>query len=111
VAAVVDLIDRAAGDVRIDRAAAFAGLGRRQLERLFTEQVGVGPKQLARLVRFQSAAQSLLSEPRRPIAAVSGDSGYFDQSHMVREFLSFAGASPLDFRRRLGRLTAWMIRA
>jgi AraC-like DNA-binding protein len=109
VAALVDLIGQTDGDVRIDEAAAFAGLSRRQVERLFMEQVGIGPKLLARLVRFQSAAQRLTAEPRSALAAVSGDSGYFDQSHMVREFLSFAGASPLDFRKGLGRLTAWMI--
>jgi AraC-like DNA-binding protein len=111
VAAVIDLIDGTAGDVRIQQAAGAADLSRRQLERLFAEQVGVGPKPLARLVRFQSAARRLLAEPGLALAAVSGDSGYFDQSHMVREFLSFAGASPRDFRRRLGQLTAWMLRS
>ena len=111
VAAAVRLIDDAGGDVRVAEAAARAGTSRRHLERLFLEQVGVGPKVLARLVRFQSAAARVVADPGAPLAAVSGDSGYFDQSHMIREFHAFAGSSPEELRARLGRLTAWMLAA
>jgi len=69
----------------------------------------VGPKVLARIVRFQSAAARLVAEPGLGTVAVSGDAGYFDQSHMIREFMAFAGSSPEDFRRRLGPMTAWML--
>ena len=34
---------------------------------------------------------------------------YFDQSHMIRDFLAFAGSSPDDLRRRLGQMTAFML--
>ena len=87
------------------------GTGRRHLERLFRDEVGVGPKVLARLVRFQAAAARVVGEPDAPLVAVSGDSGYFDQSHMIRDFLAFAGSSPDELRRRLGQMTAWMLAA
>jgi AraC-like DNA-binding protein len=109
VGAALGLITRAGGDVRIDSAAAYAGTSRRHLERLFVEQIGVGPKVFARLLRFQAAAARLVAEPSLPLTAVSGDSGYFDQSHMIRDFLTFAGSSPEELRRRLAPLTAWMI--
>jgi AraC-like DNA-binding protein len=111
VAAVVDVIERAAGDVRIEVAAEQAGTSRRHLERLFVEQVGLGPKVLARLVRFQAAAGRVVDEPAAPLASVSGDGGYFDQSHMIRDFMTFAGSSPDEMRRRLGQMTAWMLAA
>jgi transcriptional regulator GlxA family with amidase domain len=109
-AAVVRGIEATAGTARVEEAARAAGIGRRHLERLFREQVGIGPKVLARLLRFQSAAARVLADPGAPLAAVSGDSGYFDQSHMIREFVAFAGASPDQMRRRLGGLTASMLR-
>lgn len=109
VGAALDLITRAGGDVRVESAAAFAGTSRRHLERLFVEQIGVGPKVFARLLRFQAAAARLVAEPNVPLAAVSGDSGYFDQSHMIHDFLTFAGSSPAELRQRLAPLTAWMI--
>lgn len=109
--AVVAAIERAAGNLRIEEAAVQAGTSRRHLERLFAEQVGVGPKTLARLLRFQAAAARVVGEPAAALASVSGDSGYFDQSHMIRDFMTFAGTSPDALRRRLGQMTAWMLAA
>jgi methylphosphotriester-DNA--protein-cysteine methyltransferase len=109
VATAVALIEAAGGDVRVEAAAAEAGASRRHLERLFLDEVGVGPKVLARLARFQAAAARVVGQPSAPLAAVSGDTGYFDQSHMIRDFLAFSGSSPEDLRRRLGEMTAWML--
>jgi transcriptional regulator GlxA family with amidase domain len=93
----------------VEEAAAFAGTSRRHLERLFREWVGVGPKVLARLARFQAAAALLLRAPQLPLAAVSADSGYFDQSHMVRDFLALGGTSPERMRQGLSHMTAAMM--
>jgi AraC-like DNA-binding protein len=111
VGAALAAIERSGGDLRVETAAAQAGAGRRHLERLFREEVGVGPKVFARLVRFQAAAARVIGEPEVPLVAVSGDSGYFDQSHMIRDFLAFAGSSPDELRRRLGQMTAFMLAA
>jgi len=105
VEAVIATIDGAAGACRIDRLAAVANSSRRHLERLFREQVGMTPKAYARVVRFTAAAARLTDEPLVPLADVSYDGGYFDQSHMIREFLAFAGRTPDQFRARLGELT------
>jgi AraC-like DNA-binding protein len=111
VRAALAAIERSEGDIRVETAAAHAGSGRRHLERLFREEVGIGPKVFARLVRFQAAAARVIGEPEVPLVRVSGESGYFDQSHMIRDFLAFAGSSPDELRRRLGQMTAWMLAA
>jgi transcriptional regulator GlxA family with amidase domain len=111
VGAALAAIEQSGGDLRVETAAAQAGAGRRHLERLFREEVGVGPKVFARLVRFQAAAARVIGEPEVPLVRVSGESGYFDQSHMIRDFLAFAGSSPDELRRRLGQMTAWMLAA
>src|SRR5262249_61331708 len=56
---VVDAIVRRGGLLSIDDAADATGLSRRQLERLFLRDVGLTPKQLARIVRFQRARRVL----------------------------------------------------
>jgi len=109
--AVVAAIDGAAGACRIDSLAAVANSSRRHLERLFREQVGLTPKAYARVVRFMAAAARLTDDPLVPLADVSSDGGYFDQSHMIREFLAFAGRTPDQFRARLGELTRVMMSA
>lgn len=109
VEAVIAAIDDAAGACRIDALAAVAGSGRRHLERLFRDQVGLTPKAYARVVRFTAAAARLTEEPSAALADVSHDGGYFDQSHMIRDFLAFAGRTPEQFRARLGELTRVML--
>ncbi len=109
VEAVIAAIDGTAGACRIEGLAAVANSSRRHLERLFRQQVGLTPKAYARVVRFAAAAARLTNDPALPLADVSSDGGYFDQSHMIREFLAFAGRTPDQFRARLGELTRVML--
>jgi AraC-like DNA-binding protein len=81
------------GRVRVDDLAREHGLSTRQLERLFAQHVGLGPKTFARLVRFQRAL-GLARRPRARLAEVAAAAGYYDQAHLVRDFQRFAGASP-----------------
>ncbi len=78
--------------------AAELALSERQLERRFVRAVGMMPKRFARLARFQRAVA--LMESSSGLAAVAQHAGYYDQSHFVREFRAFAGASPSAWRVR-----------
>ena len=107
--AVVAAIDQAGGDCRVEALVSVAGTGRRHLERLFREHVGLTPKTYARVVRFTNAATRVTEDPSARLADVSNDAGYFDQSHMIRDFLAFGGRTPEEFRGRLGELTRVML--
>ncbi|WP_380281670.1 helix-turn-helix domain-containing protein [Kitasatospora purpeofusca] len=80
------------GDVRIERLAAEAGWSRKRLWSRFRSQTGLTPKHAARLVRFDHAAHRLAAG-HRP-ALVAAEAGYADQSHLHREVVAFAGATP-----------------
>lgn len=80
------------GDVRIERLAAETGWSRKRLGMRFRSQIGLTPKRAARLVRFDHAAHRLAAG-HRP-ALVAAEAGYADQSHMHREVVDFAGATP-----------------
>ncbi len=108
-AAAVRAIDCSRGTMRIDDVAAGVGVTRRHLERLFDTRVGLTPKAYARVIRLQAAAARLADAPGDRLADVSGETGYFDESHMIREFLAIAGRTPSEFRARLASLTAVMI--
>ncbi|MDA0179465.1 helix-turn-helix domain-containing protein [Solirubrobacter phytolaccae] len=71
---------------------------RRHLNTGFQEHVGVSPKLLARILRFNHAVA--LIDSARSWADISQHAGYYDQAHMVRDFHQFAGASPTEFARR-----------
>ena len=86
------------GSVRVGELAAEMGCSRRHLVAGFREQVGVSPKLLGRILRFQRAVALAGSGPSWAEIAVR--CGYYDQAHMVRDFHQFAGASPNEFTRR-----------
>ncbi len=69
------------------------GCSPRTLERCFDRWVGISPKELARLLRFQRALR-LSAQPGLSWAAVAARAGYADQAHLGRDFRQFAGASP-----------------
>src|SRR5688500_12224026 len=94
VSVAAGLIARAKGQVSIDRLADAANITRRQLERRFLDQVGVTPKRLARIARFQHALQLLESGDTGSGAATAAACGYADQSHFVRDFRALAGCPP-----------------
>lgn len=70
---------------------------RRQLERKFSQQVGLSPKQLGKVVRLQAALKMLLQENPGSLTSVALDSMYFDQSHFIKDFKEFTGVNPKDF--------------
>jgi methylphosphotriester-DNA--protein-cysteine methyltransferase len=93
----VRTIDARHGDVRVRELAAVCQMSERQLERLFTERVGVAPKLYARIRRFRSVLAQLddpadQGPPR--LADLAAWFGYVDQSHLVRDFAAFAHALP-----------------
>lgn len=71
----------------------IACLGKKQFERVFRHDVGMNPKEYARIVRFQKALW-LLQNKREDYAGIAYASGYSDQSHFIREFKTFSGCTP-----------------
>lgn len=58
----------------------------RQLERLFHEYIGITPKKLCNLVRYQFVWNDVLRNPSFHIMDAVWQYGYTDQSHLMREF-------------------------
>lgn len=58
----------------------------RQLERLFHEYIGVTPKKLCNLVRYQYLWNEILTNPQFDVLDAVCRYGYADQSHLMREF-------------------------
>ena len=106
VAAAVRSIRATHGAVDVDTLAREHALSPRSLQRLFGAQVGISPKLLARIVRFQRIFAAWRDDPRS-LARVAAECGYYDQSHLVRDFRDFAGAPPAGFLAALPEFTAF----
>lgn len=108
ITAAVAALVRHGGVVSIGDVAKSVGTTPRHLERLFAAEIGTSPKRFARVLRFQAAAAKI-ADGDAPLADVSIDTGYFDQAHMIRDFLTFAGTTPGQFATKLGELTRAML--
>ncbi len=77
---------------------AHVGLSGRQLRTLFHRELGVGPKQVSRLMRFEHAKQRIASAVASgdppDLAGVAARCGFYDQAHLDRDFVQFAGIAP-----------------
>jgi AraC-like DNA-binding protein len=86
------------GTGSMDALAAHVHLSPRQLRTLFAREVGVGPKQVSRLMRFSHATQriadAVANDRPADLAGVAAACGYFDHAHLDRDFAGFAGTSP-----------------
>ena len=82
-----------AGLISVDQLAADAGISSRQLERRFMREVGIGPKLLARILRFQQVFRAV-ERSDAAWASIALDCGYYDQAHLIRDFNQFAQQTP-----------------
>ncbi len=93
------------------------GFSQRHIIQLFTAQVGLKPKLFCRLLRFQLARRFVEQRtesshlnnghPGRTLsdfdwAQLAVECGYFDQSHLIRDFQIFSGFTPAGFLRQKG---------
>ncbi|MDH3591208.1 MAG: helix-turn-helix domain-containing protein [Planctomycetota bacterium] len=92
--AAVAAIGATHGLATIDTITARTGIHPRRLERLFRDEVGLTPKQLARIARFQRVFRMVESTERLDWAGAALACGYADQSHLIREFRRLAGLTP-----------------
>jgi AraC-like DNA-binding protein len=87
---------RTSGRIGIGELAREAGWSHKHFITQFTEQFGLGPKALARVLRFGRAADLLRVSARGRLAQIALDCGYYDQAHFTRDFRAFAGVTPTE---------------
>jgi AraC-like DNA-binding protein len=95
-----ETLNETVGQVPIGTLAERLGCSHKHLIALFHAQVGLPPKMLARVLRFQRVIEQLKADDGRRWVEIAHDCGYYDQAHLIRDFRSFAGSSPTEF---LGR--------
>lgn len=98
-AALVRLV-RSGGRSSIERVAHDVSLDVRTFRRHCEQRLGISPKRLARLVRFDRAVGALSGRRQVPWAEFAAAHGFYDQGHLIREFRSLLGLTPVEFLRR-----------
>ncbi|MFI6486511.1 helix-turn-helix domain-containing protein [Streptomyces sp. NPDC050564] len=88
-------LQRTWGAIPVPRLADEVGWSVRQLENRFREQIGLGPKAAARVLRLQRARRLLAAG--RSQAETAAACGFYDQAHLSGEFKAMTGCTPREF--------------
>ena len=94
---IVELIKNTGGNIHIHQLISEACLSRKQFERMFAERVGISPKQYLKIIRFQFAIFQKQQNNKLNLTELSYESGYFDQSHFIKDFKSLCGMTPKQY--------------
>jgi AraC-like DNA-binding protein len=89
-------INASGGAATIGWLADELGWSHRRLIKRYRDAVGLPPKLVARIVRFERLTSRAASEPMIDWAAAAHDCGYFDQAHLAREVRELAGITPTE---------------
>jgi AraC-like DNA-binding protein len=90
---------------RVSDAARAVGWTARHLERRFSAEVGLGPVTFARIARIQAVVRAATVPVPPSWSRIAHACGFADQSHLIREFRSFALETPGEFFSRTNPMT------
>ncbi len=88
------LARRAKGAISAGVLARALGVSERHLYRCFQDEVGTSPKDISRRLRFLAAVTLADSAPVPDWAGIAAEAGFFDQSHMIRDFKAMCALTP-----------------
>ena len=94
---VTNYITRQNGIVKISDLEDKFRISRRWLEKQFSAQVGVSPKEFVRVTRFNALLNQVFTNPSVSLNILLDDFGYYDQSHLSKDFNEFTGQTPLNY--------------
>ena len=97
----ISLILEQEGNIRINEILPQIYMSERTFERKFIAQVGLTPKQFARIIQFQSSLNRLNKANFDKLVEVGFDSGFSDQSHFIRTFKNYTGQTPSFYLNQL----------
>lgn len=87
------------GQMSISDICAYSCVSQRQMERLFLQNIGLPPKRVYRLIRYQCVWNDMVRLSNFDIQDEVHRYGYSDQAHLLKEFKRFHGVTPTEARK------------
>ena len=96
-------LQQANPDFRMKDLLQHSNISRRRLQQVFSDKVGLAPKQLHRIYRIRQAINYMSEQPEESLTQIAYRFNFYDQSHFTREFKDFTGFAPKWFFQHLNR--------
>jgi len=97
---ILKTMTRSPAEVRINSIADQHGITSRYLNKLIFQHTGLSPISFHKIRRFQYSLK-LVARNDQPLTSIAYESGYFDQSHFIKEFKSFTGLTPSAYLKNI----------
>ncbi len=68
----------------------------RTFERKFTKEIGVTPKQFAKIVQFSFSLNQIKESDYTNFTNIAYENGFTDQSHFIKSFKKYTGGTPKE---------------
>ncbi|KAA6337510.1 hypothetical protein EZS27_014407 [termite gut metagenome] len=94
----IDLIRQTKGILPLTAVAEQACLCQRHFERVFKSTVGISPKAFSKITKFNYTRYYLKTHPSESLYSAAVDCGYYDHTHLIKDFKTLAGDVPANFR-------------
>lgn len=92
----VSLIQNNNGNLSVKRIAGEVCLSERQFERKFKTSIGISAKAFGNIMRFRAVRRYMETHPDESMYEIAIACGYYDHSHMNKEFQRLGGISPSE---------------
>ena len=73
----------------------------RTFERRFKKEIGVTPKQFAKIVQFSFSLNQIKERDYTNLTTIAYQNGFADQSHFIRTFRKYTGSTPSEMLSKL----------
>jgi AraC-like DNA-binding protein len=93
----VSEIIRHRGDVTVDHLVATTGISVKHLNTLFQRYVGLNPKTVCGILKINHFISYRYAHPGKNFTTCCYDTGYYDQSHLIKSFQRFTNRSPRQY--------------
>lgn len=94
------------GQFSLKQLVAYTGYTERHIERKFTEGVGLNPKKFGNIIKLHHFLKLLKNKTENTsLTSISYETGFSDQSHLIKEFKKHTGMTPSEYLLNTGKLT------
>lgn len=94
---LLPLIQEHNGVLSVGQLEQMAGYSTRTLQRKFQAELGISPKSLLQIVRFNALLAQLKQGSIDSWSRIVYDYGYFDQAHFIKDFKRYTSKTPTNF--------------
>ena len=107
--ASIDLLLKKTATISVKEICQQHNISRKHLNFLFQEYLGISPKMLSSLNRFQSILQTISNSKPDKLTDLAYELNFFDQAHFNNNFKRFTGLKPNDYIKKVESIPALKI--